>query len=123
MRLLVRHTMQSGQGSGPAQVVVNDLELAEAMGKRTKGLIGHALLRSGQGMLIRPCRWIHMFGMSFPIDVIYVNRSGRIVALTENLRPNRIDRPVLSALYVVELPAGEIQRSGLTVGDTVEVEM
>jgi uncharacterized membrane protein (UPF0127 family) len=63
-----------------------------------------------------------MFGMAFPIDVIYVSRSGRIVAVTENLKPNRIDRPVFSALYVVELPAGEIKRAGLSVGNAVEVE-
>ena len=122
MRLLSRRRAGPGQAPQPPQVVVNELELAEAMGKRSKGLIGHVPLRPGQGMMIRPCRWIHMFGMAFSIDVIYVHRSGRIVAITENLEPNRIDRPVFSALYVVELAAGEIKRTGLSVGDTVEVE-
>lgn len=123
MRLLARRHAEPGQAPEPARSVVNELELAEAMGRRSRGLIGHAPLHSGQGMLIRPCRWIHMFGMAFSIDVIYVNRVGRIVAVTEDLRPNRIDRPVFSALYVVELPAGEIRRTGLSVGDSVEVEM
>lgn len=122
MRLLSRRQVGPGQALGPARVVLAELELAQAMGARTKGLIGHAPLCPGQGMMIRPCRWIHMFGMAFPIDVLYVNRSGRIVAVTENLRPNRIDRPVFTALYVIELPSGEIKRTDLRVGDTVEVE-
>ncbi len=122
MRLLSRRRNEPGRPPEPTRVVLGELELAETRESRNRGLLGHAPLRPGQGLMIRPCRWIHMFGMAFPIDVIYVSRSGRIVAVTENLKPNRIDRPVFSARYVVELPAGEIKRTGLSVGDTVEVE-
>jgi uncharacterized membrane protein (UPF0127 family) len=102
--------------------VVDDLEVAEALGARTRGLIGHAPLGFGQGMLIRPCRWIHTFRMSFPIDVLYVNKSGRIVAVSQNLRPGRIDRPVPQAWFVVEMAAGAIRHAGLKVGDHLEVQ-
>jgi uncharacterized membrane protein (UPF0127 family) len=88
--------------------VVDHLEIAEDLGTRTRGLIGHDPLDSGQGMLIRPCRWIHTFGMSFPIDVLYVNKRWHIVAVSEHLRPGRIDRPVLQAWFVVEMAAGAI---------------
>ena len=92
------------------------------MGARTRGLIGHEPLSPGQGMLIRPCRWIHTFGMSFPIDVLYVNKRWRIVAVSENLRPGRIDRPVPQAWFVVELAAGAIRQAGLQVGDHLEIQ-
>jgi hypothetical protein len=121
MKLVAYRTTAFGQALEP-QFVVEELEVSEAMGKRTRGLIGHAPLKPGQGMVLRPCRWIHMFGMSFAIDVLYVNRRGRIVAVSENLRPNRIDRPVLQAAYVVELPSGAIRNAGLHVGDSVQVE-
>jgi len=111
----------AGNAIDKKRVVVDELEASEAMSKRTRGLIGHAPLRFGQGMMIRPCRWIHMFGMSFPIDVLYVNRRGRIVAVSENLRPNRIDRPVPHAWYVVEMAAGAIREARIRVGDLVEV--
>jgi uncharacterized membrane protein (UPF0127 family) len=102
--------------------VVDDLEVAEAMGARTRGLLGHDPLRLGQGMLIRPCRWIHTFGMSFPIDIVYVDKHSRIVAVSQNLRPGRIDRPVPRAWFVVEMAAGAIRHAGLNVGDHLEIQ-
>lgn len=102
--------------------IVDSLEIAEALGARTRGLLGHAPLSFGQGMLIRPCRWIHTFGMSFPIDVLYVNKRWRIVAVSENLRPGRIDRPVLHAWFVVEMAAGAIRHAGVKVGDQLEIQ-
>ena len=104
------------------RTIVDDLESAEALGARTRGLIGHEPLRLGQGMLIRPCRWIHTVGMSFPIDVLYVNKRWRIVAVSENLRPGRIDRPVFHAWFVVEMAAGAIRQAGVKVGDRLEVQ-
>ncbi len=102
-------------------IIVDKLEIAADVQSRTRGLIGHAALDAGQGMLIRPCRWIHMFGMAFPIDVLYVDKRWTIVAMTENLAINRIDRPVLRAQFVVELRAGDIRRTGAQVGDHLEL--
>ena len=102
--------------------IVDKLEVAEAMGARTRGLLGHEPLRFGQGMLIRPCRWIHTFGMSFPIDVLYVSKRWRIVAVSENLRPGRIDRPVPQAWFVIEMAAGAIRDANLKVGDLLEIQ-
>lgn len=102
------------------QTVVESLEIAESRSARSKGLIGHPPLEPGQGMLIRPSRWIHTFRMSFPIDVLYVNRDWRVVACTHALPPNRIDRPVLRAQFVVELSAGAIRETGVETGDRLE---
>ena len=104
------------------RVIVPDLEMATDRQARARGLIGHRPLHIGQGMLIRPCRWIHMFGMGFPIDVLYVSRAGRVVACTEKIAPGRIDRPVLSAHYVVELAAGSIHHFGVQVGDRLMLQ-
>ena len=102
-------------------LLVRDLELAEDSRARNRGLIGHSPLGTGQGLLIKPCGWIHTFGMSFPIDVIYVGKDSRVVALSENLPPRRIDRPVLRARFVVEMAAGAIHETGVRVGNRLEV--
>ena len=103
------------------RLIVDALEIASDAASRARGLIGHCPLEPGQAMLIRPCRWIHTFGMSFPIDVLYVSKDWRVVALTENLPPNRIDRPVLRAQFVIEMKTGEIRRTGVAVGDRLEM--
>lgn len=101
--------------------IVHRLEVAASIRSRTRGLIGHAPLESGQALLIPRSRWIHTFGMSFPIDIVYMDKNGRIVALTENLPPRRIDRPVLRAQAAIEMAAGEIRRLGLKVGERLEL--
>ncbi len=103
------------------RLIVEDLEIAEDRRSRSRGLIGHAPLAMGQGMMLNPCRWIHTFGMSFPIDVIYVSKDWRVVAVSENLPPRRIDRPVPRAQLAIELAAGAIRQSGLRVGDHLEM--
>ena len=103
------------------RLVLPDLEVATTSRARTRGLLGHAPLEMGQGLLIRPCSWIHTFGMGFAIDVLYVGRDGRIVACAENLRPGRLDRPVLRSRWVVEMAAGAVRFYGLKMGGQLEV--
>jgi len=103
------------------RIIVEELEIAEALHSRRRGLIGRRSLDFNQGLMISPCRWIHTFGMSFPIDVVYVGKDWRVVACQESLPPNRIGRPVLRAHFVIELAAGAIRHSGLKAGDRLEL--
>jgi uncharacterized membrane protein (UPF0127 family) len=70
-------------------------------------------------MYLVPCKWIHMFGMRFPIDVAFLSSSGRILALHHSLAPNRLSRPVLRAEGALELPATTLQTTGTRVGDQI----
>ncbi len=103
------------------QTLVDDLEIAESVSARKRGLLGHPPLSLREGMLIRPCRWIHMFGMKFAIDVVYLDHRGKVVAFTESIAPRRIDRPVLNAHSAVEMAAGAIRHHGIRKGDVLEV--
>jgi len=100
--------------------VLRTLEIAKDIKSRTRGLIDHHPREPDQG-IIDPCRWIHTFGMSFPIDVAYMSKDWRVVALSENLAPNRIDRPVFRARFVIEMMAGAIRRTSLAIGDQLEL--
>jgi hypothetical protein len=76
----------------------------------------------GAALVIDPCSSIHMFGMRFPIDVLYVDRQHRVVRLQQGIKPWRIG-PLFTkgARYVVELPVGTIERTGTTVGDELTI--
>ena len=88
---------------------------------RLKGLIGHTTLKPGQGLLIKPCRGVHTFMMKFPIDVLYVGERGRVVHVTQRLRPNRIGPLIWKAEFVIELPGGTIEHTRTMVGDKLEI--
>jgi uncharacterized membrane protein (UPF0127 family) len=98
--------------------VLASLEIATTHAQRRRGLIG----RDGiEGALALPhTRAIHTFGVRFPIDVAYCDRSMRVVR-TAQVNPNRLCLPVPSARSVIEAEAGSFVRWGLRPGDLLEV--
>ena len=100
-------------------ILAEDLEWAGTSESRRLGLLGRSSMDPGQGIYIVPCKWIHMFGMKFSIDVAFLSSSGRILALHHSLPPNRLSRPVLRAEGVLELPVTTLQETGTRVGDRV----
>jgi hypothetical protein len=89
--------------------------------ERRQGLLGRSELAAGEGLYIVPCQWIHMFGMQFPLDILFLARTGRVLGLHHSLRPNRFSKLVWRAEGVLELPAGLLLETGTTVGDVVEL--
>lgn len=71
-------------------------------------------------MLIPWCRAITTFFMRMPIDVLFVDKEGRVVGLIEALPPwrNAIGPPGTSA--VLELPVGALRDSCTQVGHRLE---
>ncbi len=59
-----------------------------------------------------------MFFMRFPLDVLYMDRNDRVVRAQVGIKPWRTG-PLWTrgAKYVIELPAGTIERTGTEVGD------
>lgn len=98
------------------------METASSAGARLKGLLGRAALPEGEALLIAPCTSIHTLFMRFPIDVLFVDRRGRVVRAIERMAPWRATRLYLSAQWVAELPAGTLARSGTREGDEVALE-
>jgi uncharacterized membrane protein (UPF0127 family) len=103
--------------------LAQDVRLARSHWTRLRGLIGteESAFRSGQALWIVPCRGVHTLAMRFPLDVIYLDRSSRVVRIAENLEPWRFAPVEFSASSVLELPAGTIRRCGTTVGDEIEI--
>jgi len=96
----------------------NDITLAASLPARMKGLLGKERLDAGKGLLIRPCKGIHTFFMKFPIDVVFLDKDDRIVALVRDLSPNRLTTVYRKASAVLELPAGTIT-TGVSINDRV----
>jgi uncharacterized protein len=94
-------------------------EVADSRRERTRGLTGRDDV---EGVLVlRPCRHVHTFGMRFPIDVAFCDRSGAVLHLS-TLPPRRISRPVLHAAFAIEARAGSFYRWNLQAGDVVEIK-
>jgi uncharacterized protein len=90
--------------------------LAETALTRMRGLLGRRELPSGEGILLKPASSVHMAFMRFPIDAVFLDRDLRVVKVASDLRPWRAAAS-RGARAVLELPAGEAKKRGLTAGD------
>ena len=102
-------------------VIADQVEIATSFWARGKGLIGRRSLPLGYALAIKPCNGIHMFFMAIPLDVVHIDRDGRIVRILHAIKPWRPGPLVLRSDWVVELPAGTVQTTGSQVGDKVEL--
>lgn len=95
------------------------LEIAASYPARTRGLLGRDGL-PGRAMLLTPASGVHTIRMRFAIDVAYLDRRLRVLAV-RTMPPGRLGRPRLRARYVLEAEAGAMARWGLGRGVTAQV--
>lgn len=95
------------------------IRVADSWWARLRGLIGHPEPRPGEGLLIEPCRGVHMQWMRYALDVAFLDGSGRVVAVYHGLKPWRFSRTHAKAACAVELPAGTLHATGTRVGDRI----
>ena len=95
--------------------LVAQVPFASGWWDRARGLLGRPPLKSGQGLLISPCRSIHTFGMRYPIDVVFLDATGTVSKVVPNLQPARFCGS-MTASDALELPASEASRINLVAG-------
>ena len=96
-----------GQDTGLA------LWTAHTRRERNIGLLGTDSIDGA--LWITRCNWVHCFRMRHTIDVVYVGRRGKVVAVT-TMPPNRMGMPRPLATAVVEMRQGDASRLGIRRG-------
>ncbi len=94
---------------------------------QTRGLLSHDRLDPTDGMLFERSRFVpfmsmHMFFMRFPIDIVFLDRQGRVLKVNRELRPWRLSSLVFGARFALELAAGAASRSHTELGDLITIE-
>ena len=86
------------------------------------GLLGKRTFPAGNALILRPCSGIHMFGMHFAIDALYLDEQQRVVQVVHRLGPWRIGPMDPGAEYVIEMPAGTLAPTQTMLGDCIAFE-
>lgn len=112
--------------------VVVTVEVARTEAEKILGLSGRDGLMPGGGMLFvfetpsRPLIW--MQGMRFPLDILWI-RDGRVVDLVKEAKPPapgeppEVFAPPEDVQYVLEVPAGFVDRYGIVLDDPVQINL
>ncbi|WP_338672528.1 DUF192 domain-containing protein [Streptomyces sp. SCSIO 30461] len=89
------------------------LVIAASYRARTRGLLG----RDGVdgAILLTPANSVHTFRMRFTIDVAYLDRRFRVLAV-RTMKPGRLGMPRPRARHVLEAEAGALERWGVRPG-------
>jgi uncharacterized membrane protein (UPF0127 family) len=109
-----------------------DVRVADTFQKRYTGLSDTASLADGEGMLFvhdRAGRHAYvMRDMAFPLDILFVGPNGTVTTVHHaelpppNTPDEELERYRGDGRYVLEVPYGYTNRTGITVGDTVEID-
>ena len=95
---------------------------ADSFLSRLRGLLGRDGLESGDGLVIEPCTSIHMWGMRFALDVVHLDKQGKVLRLLPNIKPGALGPYLWRSHTAVELPVGTIAASGTEQGDILKLE-
>ncbi len=110
--------------------VISNIKVARSFFERFRGLM---FLKEPQSLVLEfpqsagTTTPIHTFFVNFPIDVIFLDPNFKVVDLMENIPPANFTKlntckfyaPQTLAKYVLELPQGTIQNTGVEMSDIV----
>lgn len=104
-----------------AELLIENLELAESFWQRGRGLLGRSGLQANQALWIKPCNNIHTFFMKFKIDCIFVDKKMKIKKIASEVPAFRIIGPCWKAHSVIETSSGFALSKKLNIGDQLYV--
>jgi uncharacterized membrane protein (UPF0127 family) len=90
--------------------------LADSYFTRLRGLLGKKQLSDNNGLLLERCSSVHTIGMSYPLDLVFLDKNGKVVKCQEGVKPFRT-ASARGAYYTLELNQGVISKQGISVND------
>jgi uncharacterized protein len=103
--------------------------VADTMPSRQEGLLRWESISDDEGMLLDfvfPDKLaIHMQGMKFPIDAVWMDAQGVIQVIYENIAPNsgQVYPSMIACRYCLELKGGFCKKYGVKTGRKVQFDV
>lgn len=119
--------------AGAQTAVINghvlELEVARTREEHARGLSDRESLAENAGMLfVFEQPEVHGFwmkDMNFPLDLLWIDENGKLVAISENVVPEtypEIFRPPSSIVYVLEVTGGWARNHNISIGEEVQFD-
>jgi hypothetical protein len=89
---------------------------------RARGLLFRRHASMPDAVMLAPCRAIHTFGMTRPIDAAFTDAAGRVLRVVPAVRPWRVVA-CRRGHSVFELRAGLLSAFAIRVGSQLAVEV
>ncbi|MCU7945014.1 MAG: DUF192 domain-containing protein [Candidatus Thiodiazotropha sp. (ex Cardiolucina cf. quadrata)] len=90
--------------------------VADSYLTRLRGLLGKKRLDDSDGLLLERCASVHTFWMRYPLDLVFMDKKGKVVMCQEGVKPFRT-ASAHGAYYTLELNQGVISKQGISESD------
>lgn len=107
------------------------VDIADTTSKRALGLMYREKIKKNEGMFFimgREAKYnITMANMKFPIDIIWIDKEGKIADIFENAKPSggfflgETYAPKRPGKYILEVLGGVAKDAGFKVGDRLRI--
>ncbi len=100
-------------------VIIDKAEICKSLWSKGTGLMLRKKPDYGMVFVFRKEQRnaITMFMVFFPIDLLFLDKSKRVVEIKKSLQPFKDYYPKAKSMYVVELPVGVMRKTA--VGDKI----
>lgn len=83
-----------------------DAIIATSFFLRLRGLLFRAALKENECIVLHPCRSIHTFGMTYSIDILFLDMFGCVVDYKLNVTPSRLYVASVGSVTAIEMKSG-----------------
>lgn len=110
--------MRCGVIRSGGQLIATKAWRADRPWSRLRGLLGRAPLNveRGEALWLVPCGSVHTIGMRYPLDLVFLDRSGGVIDCQEHVEPWRMRR-ARGAHQTIEFASGALSRLKPSLGD------
>lgn len=102
-------------------VLIADCAMALTSWEKMLGLLPRKSIDKNEAMWINNSTSIHTFFMKFAIDVAFIDRKGKILAIYHSLQPWRHSWIHLFAKGALEAKSGLMKEMGIEKGEILEI--
>ena len=103
--------------TGQPRAIPLQVTIADTFFTRLVGLLSRKSLSDDEGLLLSPCASIHTIGMRFPIDVLFLDKQNKVIAVSDSVESNKIRKAPRHTHKVLEIAQGNRIRTGINLDD------
>jgi uncharacterized protein len=103
-------------------VISDNVKYADTFFLKLKGLLVRNSIDKNECLIILDAKQIHSFFMKFSIDIIFLDKNKRVIALYNDFSPYKLTKIFFNSKYVLELHKGAIKEKNIQINDELVFE-
>ncbi len=102
-------------------ILADEAKMGNTFFTRLIGLLNRNSLSKGEALILTPSNCIHSLFMRFTIDVIFLDKTGKVIGVLPFFKPFGLSRIYFRSHSVIELSENTLQLTQTQPGDIIQI--